>query len=203
MDERLIGLRLRRVRQSLRGDVRRVGQPRRLLVRDIEHYARHFAQTGGDRGSETFAPGDKAIRAVALLYQQWLKQAVALDRLDQRRWRISQEWCVDGLDREDAVAPARRTRCQQIDVVRVSPHAITRRQPFADRRSSLSTLDSFKDRFGFLNTRTGQTFCRRLEVRHVWLEMNESTCVELGRSSLHQKAASSTSRSGSNVVTAS
>ena len=46
--------------------------------------SRRPAATAAD---SRFAPGDQAMRAVALLDEQRLQQAVALDRFDRAAWR--------------------------------------------------------------------------------------------------------------------
>jgi hypothetical protein len=106
------------------------------------------------------------VSAVALLDQQRLEHAVALDRLYECRRRIRNEWGLDQLSREHALAPCGRSRGEEIDVMGIRAHAIPRRQSFTRGRGCLSTLDSFKKRFGLLNSWTGQAFCRRLEVGH-------------------------------------
>ena len=97
--ERIARVRLRRVRHAFRGDVRGFRQPRRFVVVHVENDAGNVAEPGGDGGGQPFPPGDQAMGTVALLDQQRLQHAVALDRLDQCRRRIGQQRRIDRLNR--------------------------------------------------------------------------------------------------------
>ena len=128
-------LRLRLLALNTRGLAERLC----LLVVNVVGDAGHLAQPGRDHSAKTIDAVDERHLPATTLYEQRLQESVRLDRLGQSRDDrvIGRGRLADGDEPgiEHLLAPSGRAGGQPVHVVRVSAHAVRRRQAFAGRRA--------------------------------------------------------------------
>jgi hypothetical protein len=102
------------------------------------------------------APGEEPVASIAVLDQERLEHAVCANRFHEGGAR-SLRWCgeLDDVRIELVFAGAGTLRCQELDIVSVGSHAVTRRQALARRcgrrrlwRIVNRVIGTSKDTFG-------------------------------------------------------
>ena len=115
------------------------GERRRLGIVGLVDQAGHFRKTGGAGRQKPLATGNQLVADAAPPNEQRLKDTVRGDRLrEQLDVRGHAVRRVDIVRRDQADGAAVMPRLQLIDVMRVSAHAITSRQPFACDNGSVT-----------------------------------------------------------------